>query len=93
LPKTIAGWIPPILDMTQAATLGDRFRPFQTRVKDRASVNCLQDEYRSVKNEATLPAESEQVNFPTQENHLSHLLVSYLTEDTSSDHLKEQLGA
>ena len=40
-----------------------------------------------------LPAESEQVNFPTQENHLSHLLVSYLTEDTSSDHLKEQLGA
>ena len=60
--------------------LGDRFRLFQTRVKDRASVNCLQDEYRSVKNDAALPAESEEVNFETQEDHLSHLLVSYLTE-------------
>ena len=80
LPKPIAGWIPPILDMTQAAMLGDRFRPFQTRVKDSASGNCMQDEYCSVKNDATLPAESEEVNFETQEDHLSHLLVSYLTE-------------
>ena len=79
--------------MTQAATLGDRFRLFETRVKDRASVNCLQDEYRSVKNDATLPAESEQVNFETQEDYLSHLLVSYLTENTSSDHIKEHSRA